>query len=401
MEDSLILHPVSAPASPGSARGRTPAEPTRRLRIAFCTDNLGIGGTELNAIRTAERLHGTRAEIELVLLGADGPLRARYEAMGITVHEFQIPNLYGREAVRQGFRFARFLRAARIDVLHCHDVYSNVFGSVWGRVARVPAIIVSRRWWSSLPQRKLRVANRIAYRLASRVLANSAAVGESVRTAEGVAAARIAVVPNFVESDAFEAPGPAARLALLDSLGVPAARRLVGIVARLDPVKDHRTLLQAFALLVERAPDAHLVVVGDGPMRSELESLACELGIGGDVTFAGMRANRPNLHHLFDVSVLTSRSEGFPNSIVEAMAAGRAVVATGVGGVCDAVADGTTGLLVQPGDAPAVAHALGRLLDAPETASRMGDAGRVRANALFGEEAVLSGLAALYQELVS
>lgn len=375
-----------------------PAAPAR-LRVLFCTDNLGVGGTELNAVRTAERLAALGVDVQVALLGSDGPLRARYTELGIPVHAFPIKSLYGPSAVRQGRAFAAFCRANRVDVLHCHDAYSNVFGSIWGRAARVPGIIVSRRWWSTHNSGKLRIANRLAYRLASRVLANSASVGASLASDEGVAPGRVVVVPNFVEPEAFEAPSHAERAAGRAALGIPASARAIGIVARLDPVKDHATLLRAFALLAPRLTDVHLSIVGDGPCREALESLAAELGLGPRIHFAGMQPHRPNPHHHFDVSALASRSEGFPNSVVEAMAAARPVVATDVGGVRDALVDGVTGWLVPGGDAAAFAAALERVLGDAGAAGAMGIAGRDRALQLFAAEPVVAGLLSLYAEL--
>lgn len=387
---SLAVPPVRRPAE-------VDRQATRALRVVFCCDNLGIGGTELNAARTAERLaRDYGVSVDVVLLGADGPMRDRYEAAGITIHPFAIPNLYGPAAIREGIRFARFLRERRIDVVHCHDMYSNVFGTLWGRAAGVRRIIASRRWWASLPQAKLRVANRIAYRLAHAVLANSEAVGRSLVESDGVRASRIGIVTNFLEPAAFAFPGDAVRAAGRAELGLAPGDRVIGIVARLDPVKDHATLLRAFATLEHDA--LRLLLIGDGPCRTSLEQLARELGCAGRVCFAGTRPNRPNLHFLSDIAVLSSRSEGFPNSLAEAMAAARPVVATDVGGVADAVVEGETGLLVPAGDPAALAAALKALLDDPPLARRLGLAGKERASARFGEAAVLRSLLDFYGE---
>jgi glycosyltransferase involved in cell wall biosynthesis len=137
-----------------------------------------------------------------------------------------------------------------------------------------------------------------------------------------------------------------------------------------------------------------LVVGGGDP--APLRGLAAELGIGEAVRFCGARPSVPSFHHLFDVPVLCSRSEGLPNTVLEAMAAGRAVVATRVGAVPDAVADGVTGMLVPPADPPALAAAVGALLRDPARRRRMGAAARRRARARYAPEAALSALAALY-----
>jgi glycosyltransferase involved in cell wall biosynthesis len=367
--------------------------------VLFCVDNLGIGGTELNAVRTAEALDPARVRLTVALLGADGELRARYERLGIAVHRFPIGTLRGRRTLREGRRFVQLLRAERIDVVHCHDMYSNVFGSVAGRLAGVGAVVVSRRWSNTLPDPALRTANGIAYRVGHRVLANSEAVATSLQQDEGVAARRIVVVPNFVEPGAFEPPAPEAIAAARAALGVHPGESVIGIVARLARVKDHATLLRAFQVVRERHPSVRLVRVGDGPERGALEALARELGEGSAVTFAGTRPHRPNPHHLFDVSVLSSLSEGFPNSVVEAMAAARPIVATRVGGTPDAIADGITGRLVPPQDPAALAAGIVGMLDQRDEAARMGRAAREAAQTSYSQAAVIGRLLSLYEEL--
>jgi glycosyltransferase involved in cell wall biosynthesis len=222
-------------------------------------------------------------------------------------------------------------------------------------------------------------------------------VGDTLRVEDGVPRRRVAVVPNFVEeeafADAFPAPGRAA-------YGIPDGAPVIGIVARLREEKDHLLLLAAMALVRRRCPAAHLLVVGDGPEHAALEARADALGIRDAVTFVGHLPNRPNPHRLFDVSVLCSRHEGFPNTVIEAMAAARPVVATAVGGIPDAVRHGETGLLVRPGDADGLAAAIGALLEDPARAAALGEAGRHVARAEFHVDVVIPGLVALYRHIL-
>src|SRR5262249_9557960 len=145
-------------------------------------------------------------------------------------------------------------------------------------------------------------------------------------------------------------------------LDLAADSLVIGIVASLLAIKDHATLLRALGLLAPEWPTARLVVVGQGPELDDLRRLASELGVASVVRFAGLRPQGPSFHFLFDISVLSSVSEGFPNSLVEAMAAGRPIVATDVGGVRDAVRDRENGLLVPPRAPAAFADALRTLL---------------------------------------
>lgn len=375
------------------------AEAVPRLRVAFCIDNLGIGGTELNAVRTAERLDRSRYDLRVVCLNSDGPLAARYAAAGIPVHYLPIPRLYGWEAFRQGMRLGSLLRKERVDVFHAHDKYSNIFGVPWARVAGVAGVIASRRWGHQQLRRGHRIANRVAYTLAHVALANSPRVGESLQRDEGVPTRKVAVVPNFLDEDAFVPPQGDVRAKLSEELGLVPGEPTIGIIANLRPVKDHSSLLRAVALLRPRWPGIRVVLVGDGECLDALRALARDLGIRDRVCFAGRRANQPNLHHLFDISVLCSLSEGLSNSVLEAMAAGRPVVATDVGATADAVVDGATGILVPPADPMRLSEALERLLSAPELAREMGTAGLQRAEEIYSARAALANIESLYDRL--
>jgi glycosyltransferase involved in cell wall biosynthesis len=173
------------------------------------------------------------------------------------------------------------------------------------------------------------------------------------------------------------------------------------VVARLREEKNLGLLLDAVAALGGRVPQPYVVIVGDGPEHEALVARARALGIGERVVFAGHMPNRPNPHQLFDVSVLCSAHEGFPNTLVEAMAAARPVVATRVGGVPDAVVDGLTGALVGAGDAAGLADALAAVLGAPARAAEMGAAGEARARAEFHIDTVLPRLVGLYDTLLA
>ena len=380
-----------------AARGRgTRGAPRRRVRVVHCIDGLGVGGTELNLVRTLEHLDRERIDASVVALNAEGPLRARLDATGLAVQAFPIASLYGPRTLRQLVRLAAHLRRTGADVVHCHDIYTNAFGTAAARLAGVPLVIASRRWWAVLPSRAHALANRLGYAVAHRVLANSEAVGKLVE-AQGVPAGKVFVLPNFLEEAAF-APMPTAdRAQALAELNVPGGAPVVGLVARLSAEKRVELLVRAFARIGDRHPAAHLVIVGDGAERPALESLARELGVASRTHFAGHRPNRPNPHALFDLSVLCSDHEGFPNSVVEAMAAGRPVVATAVGGVPDAIEHERTGTLVPPGDVAALAAGVAALLADRERRERYGAAGRERALARYHERMVIPRLMQLYE----
>jgi glycosyltransferase involved in cell wall biosynthesis len=311
---------------------------------------------------------------------------------------FPIHSLYGARTIGQAVRLARFLRRERVAVVHCHDQYSNFFSVLSARLAGVPVVIASKRWLHS-PLR-YRIANGIGFRAATRVLANSASVARSLGTDDRLSTSRVVVVPNFVDEQAFEPPSDAELAAWRRELGLNGGDVVIGIIASLTPLKDHATLLRAAGRLTPQWPTVRVVIVGQGPELERLRALTNELGIGDRVRFAGLRPQIPSFHFLFDISVLCSISEGFPNSLVEAMAAGRPIVATDVGGVRDAVRDGENGLLVPARNPATLADALMALLADPARRRAMGEAGAERARREFHARVVVASLADLYDRLL-
>lgn len=370
----------------------------RRLRIAYCLDSFAIGGTELNAVRTAEALDPHRFELCVFFLRDHGPLRSRYERLKVQMTHVPIRNLYSPLTALQGIRLAWQLRRAQIDIVHSHDVYCNIFVVPWARMLSRCSVIASRRWWHDVPRRELAMVNRWSTSLAHRVLANSSALAGLLSREEGVPPAKIVEIPNFLAPSAFELVDEAACLAQRAAWGVPERAFAVGIVARLSPVKNHVLLLRAMAQLDGRF---HLVVVGDGPCRADLVNRARQEGIEHRVHFVGEVVSPRNVHQFFDASVLCSLNEGFPNSVIEAMAAAKPILATPVGGVNDAVTDGVSGLVI-PADDPLVLAAALRLLESdPLLRARLGAAAREVVRVKFSQERVLQSLTSLYEGLAS
>jgi len=389
---------VSTATERDEGEGGGSERPSGKIRVAYCLDSFDVGGTELNAVRTIEHLDRSRFEVSFISLSGRGPLADRVRTAGVPIHVFRLENFFSLKGLRLARALARHLRAERIEILHAHDIYSNIFAVPVARMAGVPLVIASRRWWHAANRRIYLALNRLTYRLAHRVLANADSVGRLLEE-EGVPSHRVAVVPNFVEGDAFVPPGAAQLQAWRATFGLPADAEVVGIVANLHAVKDHASLLRALPAILAARPRVRLVLVGDGAERTRLEETARELGVHEHVIFAGRQPSRPTLHWLFDVSVLCSTGEGFPNSVVEAMAAARPVVATRVGGIPDVVVDGVTGYLVPPSTPDALAKRIAQLLADPNLRSEMGTAGARRAREAFHASQVLARLESLYESV--
>jgi phosphatidylinositol alpha-1,6-mannosyltransferase len=243
--------------------------------------------------------------------------------------------------------------------------------------------------------------SRIAFRFAHRVVANGASTARSLSEQDGVAAARVTLIPNFVDDGMFEPPTHEWVAHTRAQLGIPRSAVVGCIVASLRPVKDHPTLFAALPRIREAVPEFVLLVVGDGPARAELEGLARQLGVQESVKFAGVMAQRPSAHHIADVSLLTSRSEGFPNALVEAMAAARPLVGTDVTGIRDVVVPGENGLLVRSGSSDELAAAVVRLLQNSAERKRMGERGLAIAREHYSASVAIKALMTLYDSAVT
>lgn len=371
------------------------------LRVAFCIDNMNPGGTELNALRTAPHLVAAGMDLSVFCLSEGGPLLERYAALGVRVDALPLRSLYGRSALTAGREMRRIIKDRGIGIVHAHDFYSNIFAGPWARSAGA-RFIASRRWWEGPASRAQRWANRASYILAHRVVANAPRIATLLTGKERVPNDRVVVIPNFVDDVAFDQPPAGWMNRLAQELSLPDERVVIGVVANLSPIKDHVTLLAAVASLAPARPNLHVVLVGnDGGSRASLQRLAADLGLAARVRFAGHLPNQPSPHHLFDISVLTSISEGMPNSIIEAMAAARPVVATAVGAVPDAVVEGETGFLVPPRSPEILGERLAQLIHDGALRRRLGEAGRARAGVKHRAHAAISPLLEGYRSLVS
>jgi len=233
----------------------------------------------------------------------------------------------------------------------------------------------------------------------SRLLAVSESVKRELERYGIAPPGRITLLPLGLDLDRFL--GCEARAGeFRRELGVEPGQPLVGIVARLVPIKRHEVFIAASALLAARIPDARFVVIGDGERRAELEALARRQGLGERVKFLGWRQDLDRIYADLDIVMLTSANEGSPVSLIEAMAAARPVVATVVGGVPDLVEPGVNGLLTRAGDPSAMAEAVATLVADPERRRAMGKAGRKRVRDAYGVDRLVSDVDRLYTDLV-
>lgn len=302
----------------------------------------------------------------------------------------------------------RLFRRLRPAVVHTHTAKAGTLGRLAAFAARVPVRVhtfhghVFHGYFGPLKTRLYVLIERLLARLTTRIVAISASQADDLADRYRICAReRIRVIPLGLELDAF-APARSAALG-------PEFRREVGagddpvvtIVGRLAPIKNHALFLEAAARLHRAGRRCRFVIVGGGTEEEDLRRRVRELGIEDVVVFAGWRTDLDRVYAGSDLVVLTSRNEGTPVCLIEALTAGCAVVATDVGGVRDVLEDGRLGVVVPPGDAAALAEAIGGLLDHPERRTELGRRGAASAPRRFGVRRLLDDIESLYDELVA
>jgi len=354
----------------GDQRFSSPPVASPPARLVFLLQDLAFGGTQRQALELARRLNPARFQVEIWTLAAGNdfaPLARRY---GLPVIPLGAGQQVGPAALA---RLGRRLLHHPPDVFLPLTVIPNIWGRLLGRLARVPLIVGNCRGGGA-PRRQ---HERCFWPLAHHILCNSQVLKTVLTESYGVPAARLTTIANGVDTEYFQ---PAAAPAT----GPP---RLL-YIGRLVPDKDPDTLLKAFQLTLQAHPDAELWLVGEGPRQAALKELAARLSISPRLRFIPPTADLLPLLQSATLLVLSSRTEALPNVILEAMAAGLPVVATRVGGVPELVEPGVTGWLVPPGDAPALAAALGQVLSDAEARGAMGRTARQRAVDDFSLEAM-------------
>jgi glycosyltransferase involved in cell wall biosynthesis len=366
---------------------------SRPIRVLLAINTLARGGAERQLVELATGLDRERFTVAVVCVVAGGPLADDLTSAGIPVAIFD-----SRKPLEL-LRLIAHVRSQAPDVVHSFLFGSNIVAPLAARVGRAAVVITSRRslgfFKDGRPHYDL--LQRVANRFTDVVIANSEAVREDTLKREHLGVARVRVIYNGVELDRSPPDRDQARAALLGKGDHGGA--LVVVVANLIPYKGLAYFVDAWREVVRTLPGAHAVVVGEGPARAELEARAADLG--GSIRFIGSRSDVPRLLPAADLVVQSSLYEGFPNAVLEAMAAGRPVVATGVGGTIEAVEQERTGLLVPPRDSAALAAAIEQILTHPDRARSYGLAGRKRAEDEFSVTRMVDGYADLYMSMLS
>jgi sugar transferase (PEP-CTERM/EpsH1 system associated) len=345
------------------------------MRILYLVHSLDIGGTERLVVDLVQRFR-EEADVRVCCLDRLGVWGEELRCLGIPVTCLNRRPGFDFSVI---WRLGRLLRGLQPLVLHCHQYPAFFYGACASLFSRQTKVLFTEhgRFHPDIVSFRRRLANRGLTRLADGITSVSHAVKQAMVAQEGIPAERIQVVYNGVRPERFAGAGEQ-RQAVRNSLHLEGGAFVIGTVGRLDPIKDHPMLLQAFARVHAQRGHARLLIIGEGGSREALEAQTRALGLQPAVQFLGSREDIPNRLAACDVFALSSLSEGMPVTILEAMAAGLPVVATAVGDNPCLVLDGVTGLLCPAGDPGAFSAALIRLLEQEPLRRQLGRDGRQR-----------------------
>ncbi len=370
---------------------------SKKMRILHVIDALNHGGAQRLLMLLAEKAPRDRVETGVLVLQPRLELKEALESLGVRVRccnrerpSILSPHRFLSYVLRNLREIAAFCRSLSADVLHCHLSDAELLGIPSGRLCGVSRVFTTVHYPDLLPKRKPADLRNALRRALTRILYNHLADGVvtvSRDTAEilsrdfGVRPEKIQVILNGVDVASFSprTPPPDARR----SLGFNQKDCILINVARLAPPKGQAFLVEAMARLTAQFPGIRLLFVGDGELRAELEARRASLRLEDTVVFLGNRSDIADLLALSDIFVFSSVSEGTSLALLEAMAAGKPIVATSIPGNEEVLRHGENAYLVPPGDPDALARGVAFLLDHPDEAQRLAAKGQQEVAAQF------------------
>lgn len=374
---------------------------SRRLKVLTLTDQLiASGGAERVAMELATRLDRDRFESVYCASrfdpekseGSIAIAERRLQAAGIRYLGLSRGSSFD---LASWLPLYRLLRRERFDVIHSHMFGSNVWGTLLGRLARVPVVVAHEHTWSfkGKPLRRF-VDREVIGRLSHVFVAVSREDRRKMIEFEGVAPRKVLFVPNGIPT-----PPPPTGADVRAELGIPHDAPVIGTVSVLRPQKALQLLIRAALPLLDELPDLRVLIAGHGPEKEKLSQLIQALGVEDRVALLGYRADVPDILAALDVAVSSSAFEGSPLAVMEFMESACPIVATRVGGVPDLIDDGVHGLLVEAGDADGLTDAIRRMLGDRDAAQRMGETARERRRRDFDVQVMVGRFEALYESL--
>jgi glycosyltransferase involved in cell wall biosynthesis len=365
-------------------------------RVVIFASSFKMGGSERQALELFRNMDRTVFDPRLASFSTEGPLATLLPCPMDEVQVYPLAGFHRKSCLDQARRFYRYLTSERIEVVQCFDFYSNLFAIPVARLAGVPIILGARREESTMKTSLQRGIQRFCYRIGTGVVANAGSLREALIKDEHLSPDRVWAIPNGLDLQAFDAQTSQSRYPKADK-GLR-----IAVVANLRPEKGHRVFLEAVSSLAPQHPHVKFLIAGDGPMRETIEAHIEQHNLKDRVHLLGAIRDIPAFLASLDGLVLPSiTNEGFPNAVMEAMAASLPVVATDTGGTRDLVVDGETGYVVPPQDARQLAARLDVLCRDAKLRRKMGEAGRWRVIRHFTTQHMSRQYEELYASLLS
>lgn len=379
-----------------------------RIRVLHPITRLIIGGAQENTILTAALLD--RDEWDVAVLsgpqtGSEGSLieSARDLGVALTIEPTLVREIHPIKDLLAVVRMARFMRRGNFSIVHTHSSKAGILGRWAAKLAGVPIIVHTVHGWGHHERQHPLV--RAAYILLEKLtlpITDKLIVVSALNIEKGLADGignpdDYVVIRSGIELGRFGHP-QVPRTETRATWGIPNDVPVVGTVTRLSPQKAPLDFVRAAAMVAQSHPQTWFMMVGDGPLRGDVEALAAELGIADRLILTGLRRDVPELMAAFDIFALSSLWEGLPRVLPQAMATGLPIVSTACDGSAEAITDGENGYLVPPGEPALLAKRVCRLLDDPALAEQFSVTGQERVGE-FSEVRMIEQIAALYREL--
>ncbi len=370
----------------------------RRIKVLFITVGMDVGGTEKMLVGILKNIDKNKYEVYLCCLESEGQLQKEIEKENIEAIYLNIVKkpllfsaLFHFLAI---FRIYAVLKSKGIEIIHSFLPRANIISRIAGYLAGVPIIISSNRT-SQIRKRYYLLLDWLTSPLVDKITAVSNAVGRYTKENMKTKRDKIEIIENGVDFNNLQI-----EYYRKEDWGIDSNTGIIGIVGRLVPVKGHQCFLRAAKIIKKESPNVKFFIVGDGPERERLKQMAKDLGLKDSVVFTGIVQNIFKFLKIFDILVSCSFWEGMPNAILEAMAMGKPVVATHVGGTPEIVIDGVNGFLVPPKDARLMASKVLRLLGDRELCNSMGEDGRMIVKERFDIKHTIRRMDDMYSNLL-
>ncbi len=366
------------------------------IKVMFVLPSLQFGGAEKKIIDFILRINKSEFYPIVCSLSDDGAFYNLLRNSGIKVYFIKRYFKYDFTVI---FRLMLLMLKEGVQIVQTTLIVANIFGRLAALLAKRPIIIATEHSMGIWRVNKYTIVNRLLSYFTHRIIVVSKRQKRFLHDVEGIPNSKMIVIYNGVDMKKFHL-NYYHKTIMRKKLGLKQNYKIVGTVGTLRPVKGHDHLIKAAAAIVRKYPNIYFLIIGDGPCRKRLETIVAELGLQETVIFLGNRNEIPELISVFDVFVLSSNEETFPNAILEAMAAEKPVVAMNVGGVSEIVVDGQTGILVPKGNVSKLSDAIIKLITNQDIARKMARDGRNRVEKYFSMERMVNERENLFRTLL-